>query len=108
MHLAVQQVFKELGYDRTIGTIEDSALINETLSDCWTGFAIGSEIKQQEEERLAIREIYNSLSQEEKGNLKQEFIRTVLKDDPSLYKRYKNDNKIRMLFYEFLRDKLGG
>jgi hypothetical protein len=72
--------------------------------------------KQQEEERLVIREIYNSLSPEEKGNLKQEFIRTVLKDDPSLYKRhindnkiiFKNDNKIGKLFYdEFLRDKLG-
>lgn len=64
--------------------------------------------KQQEEERLVIREIYNSLSPEEKGNLKQEFIRSVLKDDPSLYKRFKNDNKISELFYdEFLRDKLG-
>ena len=72
--------------------------------------------KHQEEERLVIREIYNSLSPEEKGNLKQEFIRSVLKDDPSLYKRYKNDNKISFkndnkiseLFYdEFLRDKLG-
>jgi hypothetical protein len=72
--------------------------------------------KEKEEERLVIREIYNSLSPEEKSNLKQEFIRTVLKDDQSLYKRYKNDNKIRFknddkiseLFYdEFLRDKLG-
>ena len=72
--------------------------------------------KHQEEERLVIREIYNSLSPEEKGNLKQEFIRSVLKDDPSLYKRhindnkikFKNDNKISELFYdEFLRDKLG-
>lgn len=72
--------------------------------------------KEKEEEGLVIREIYNSLSPEEKINLKQEFIRTVLKDDPSLYKRYKNDNKIIFkndnkigeLFYEFLRDKLGG
>jgi len=79
-----------------------------------TANVIGSEIEQ--EEGLVIREIYNSLSPEEKCNLKQEFIRTVLKDDPSLYKRYKNDNKIsfkndnkiKKLFYEFLRDKLGG
>ena len=72
--------------------------------------------KEKEEKRLVIREIYNSLSPEERVNLKQEFIRTVLKDDPSLYKRhindnkisFKNDNKISELFYdEFLRDKLG-
>ncbi|MBW2036727.1 MAG: hypothetical protein JRI41_04515, partial [Deltaproteobacteria bacterium] len=71
--------------------------------------------KQQEEERLVIREIYNSLSPEEKRNMQQEFLRMVLKDDPSLslceiYKMQgsKNDNKIKKLFYEFLRDKLGG
>ena len=61
-----------------------------------------------EEELEVIREIYQSLSPKEKVNLKQEFIRTVLKNDPSLYKRYKNDNKISELFYdEFLRNKLG-
>lgn len=82
----------------------------ERIKQCLESF------KQQEEEKLVIREIYNSLSPEEKGNLKQEFIMSVLKDDPSLYKRYKNDNKIIFindnkiseLFYdEFLRDKLG-
>ncbi|MDL1966041.1 MAG: hypothetical protein LWW90_05115 [Candidatus Desulfofervidus auxilii] len=45
MHLAVQQVFKELGYDPTIGTQEDFALIAETSLDCWTGWQKGLEIK---------------------------------------------------------------
>ena len=79
-----------------------------------TANVIGPEIKQ-EEERLVIREIYNNLSPEEKRNIEQEFLRTVLKDNPSLslceiYKMQgsKNDNKIKKLFYEFLRDKLGG
>lgn len=113
-----EQVYKKFSHDPTIGTQEDIFLVFNVVNNCWQKLTEGTDYLQNgpriekeqdgEDSLSVIRKIYNSLSPKEKVNLKQEFIRTVLKNDPSLYKRYKNDNKISELFYdEFLRDKLG-